>query len=619
MFRWKDSIQWKLIAVIVPLVTLAMGIIGITSYHRAQRELLARTEEAATASANGYSRDLETWLQSMVDSAVHMSLSPAVRSLDWNQQRAYLENVQQHFDYLHDIWVADRNGRFQTISGETGSLADQVHFQTALRGKANVNPNIITSKTSGERIVAVAAPIYDDSNRIAGVLGFSVSVEYIQSLVVDISAGANSYGFAIDGNGYVFAHPLPELRNMNVFEAGMGQGVSEALKDALAGKSGFTLYTWGDRKMYAAYAPISGTNWVLAIAIPEAVITDALAGIRNTTVLVVAASIVVLSLTIIWFVRRYVGSLSFLVQHLESMAQGEFHATVKQKTRDEVGRSFGALERLRAQLAEAIRQAAQLSHQLAVASQELSASTEETGASIEEIASTANEFAATVTAMSDNVQTMTQTAEAISSRVADGSRAVTTAVDGAARIRDTMAKLSQEIMELSQRTSNIGKIVDVIRGIADQTNLLALNAAIEAARAGEHGRGFAVVADEVRQLAEQSAQATGQIAQMIRQIQTETKDVVAAMEVGSEEAAAISQRIAESGKVLEQILEAVNGITAQIHSVATSAEQIGRGSQEIAATTEEQSASVEQMALQAQKLNEMAERLDSIVKQFRLE
>lgn len=621
MLGWKNaSIQWKLIRVIVPIVILAMAVIGIVAYQKAENELLLRIEDAASSLVEGYSSDIDTWLESLVDGAKHMSLSTAVRSMDWNQQRTYLEDIPNHFDYIADAWVADTNGQFRKPSGATGSFADREHFQVALQGKANINPRILNSKTSGERIAAVAAPIYDDRQSIAGVLGFTVPIDYIQRQVEGISLTEGSYGFVADGDGLVIAHPDPDLiLNLNLLEQAESKELSDGIKAGLAGKSGFVGYTWRGVDMYMAYAPIPTTNWVLGVAIPAQTISSSIAGMRNTTIIVVVLAIIVITVAVIVFVRMTVGRLSILVQHLESMAQGDLALVIKQKTNDEVGRSFGALAKLRAHLAESLREIGEASQTLAHASQELSASTEETGASIEEIASTTNQFAATVTKMSSDAQTMAKTANEISAIAEDGSRAVTNAVDSTKELQDSIARLSQVVAGLSERTNSIGKIVDVIRGIADQTNLLALNAAIEAARAGEHGRGFAVVADEVRQLAEQASQATGQIAEVIKDIQTETAEVVATMESESQKAAESSLTVSQGAQLLNQILAAIKGIIEQIHNVAQGAEEIGRGSQAMAATTEEQSASVEEMAAHAQELSEMAERLDNLVKHFRLE
>jgi methyl-accepting chemotaxis protein len=236
----------------------------------------------------------------------------------------------------------------------------------------------------------------------------------------------------------------------------------------------------------------------------------------------------------------------------------------------------------------------------------------------EQMAATSAEIAQNCIRTVDISSRATQTAM-------DGSQVVNNAVQSIQRIADKVQQSAKTVESLGARSEQIGNIVGTIEDIADQTNLLALNAAIEAARAGEQGRGFAVVADEVRALAERTTRATREIGEMIKTIQKETKSAVAAMEEGVQEVERGTEDAARSGQALEQILAQIGDVTSQINQIATAAEQqtattneISKSMHEITQVVSSASHSSQDTAGAASQLARMAEELKRIVAQFRM-
>jgi methyl-accepting chemotaxis protein len=185
-------------------------------------------------------------------------------------------------------------------------------------------------------------------------------------------------------------------------------------------------------------------------------------------------------------------------------------------------------------------------------------------------------------------------------------------------INEVVTALASEIRDLGQHSEEIGKMVALITGIADQTNLLALNAAIEAARAGDKGRGFAVVAEEVRHLAEQSAQAAGEITQLVRRIRESVQASVDRAGEGTRRVHEGIDVVGHTGGMFAQIADTIKSLTQGIAEIAATSEELAAGAEEMGATTEQQSASTQHMAQSAVEVAKAAETLDSHMSRFQV-
>ncbi|WP_035990232.1 methyl-accepting chemotaxis protein [Brevibacillus borstelensis] len=383
-------------------------------------------------------------------------------------------------------------------------------------------------------------------------------------------------------------------------------------------------------------------------------------GMRDTLLLLVI-SLAGGILLAVGLTRNIRNPLVKLVANVKEVASGNLRVEpLIIKNRDEFASLTQSFNEMTASLQTLIRQVSTSSEQVAASAEELTASAEQTSKATEQIAVTVQEVAAgtdrqvrsvdegsrvvremtaSIQHIAANAQSASSTAVQVAELAGEGNQAIQAAVQQMSAIHDSIRNLAGAVEGLGKHSQEIGHIIEVITGIAEQTNLLALNAAIEAARAGEHGRGFAVVADEVRKLAEQSSQSAAQIAKLINTIQEETVRAVDSMQAGNREVQSGIAAVHQAGETFGQIQYSIQDVTEQIQDVSAAVQQVSAhtdqvvevisliaegsdvtadGTQNVSAATEEQLASMEEIAASATSLSKLAEELQDTVSAFKI-
>jgi len=321
-----------------------------------------------------------------------------------------------------------------------------------------------------------------------------------------------------------------------------------------------------------------------------------------------------------------------LAEQADNVAKGDLTVEVVQHSEDEVGQLAASFKKMVENLRQTIGQVSEASSAVASASSEISSSTEEMAAGAQqqtsqagEVASAVEEMTKTIVENSKNASNTAETAKAAKEAAGLGGRVVQETIVGMQRIAEVVNKSAETVKALGKSSDQIGEIITVIDDIANQTNLLALNAAIEAARAGEQGRGFAVVADEVRKLAERTTKATKEIAGMIKQIQVDTKGAVSSMEEGTQKVEEGIKLADKAGASLGEIVEISQKVTDMIAQIAaaseqqsSASEQISKNVEGISSVTSQTASGTQQIARAAEDLNRLTENLQQVVEKFKL-
>ncbi|MEO9333827.1 methyl-accepting chemotaxis protein [Ectopseudomonas guguanensis] len=340
----------------------------------------------------------------------------------------------------------------------------------------------------------------------------------------------------------------------------------------------------------------------------------------------------VLAISVAFLLSRSIaGRLQQVVEVARNVAQGRLDSNIERAGRDEIGVLLDAFATMQQRLREMIGQiragAGQLveaAQNISSASTQLSVSTQEQSQAASSMAATVEELTVSINHVADNANEAHGLSSDSGRQSAEGGAVIQETLGSMQRIADTVQGAAAQIAELGQHSDQISSIVNVIKEIADQTNLLALNAAIEAARAGEQGRGFAVVADEVRLLAQRTANSTQEITEMIKKIQLGTRNAVSNMEIGVQQVNGGVEQASQAGDAIVAIRQAsgrvvdvVDQISLALREQTVASQDVARNVERIAQMSMQNSEAVADTSRTAQGLQQLAVSLEKQVASFR--
>ena len=628
------SIKTKLSVAIVLLIFVSLNVFGAASYWNAKKIIIQEMENNLQDMSKDNAQKLGMWVAERKSELSFLANSPLITDGTAETAIGYLKNEHKRNSLFLSFMMMDAKGDANFTTGEKINVAGREYFKQIMAGKTFVSDPVI-SKAEGKAVVVVAAPSPRNGSIIGGVAG-GVPLEDMSKLIGEIKAADSGYAYAVRSDGLIIIHPNTDMamKINGLTDASTPPALKEITAKMVKGEQGVAQYKFKGDVKYIAYAPIPGTTWSLAVNVPAKEVLAKL-NVLLWTSLVIILIVLVLAIAISLYIATSITKpLESMKSMLQDIAQGEGDLTKRldATSKDELGeasRCFNLfadkLHGLISQVAETTEMVASASVQLRLNSEHIATGTEEVAAQASTVATAGEEMAATSGDIAQNCSLAAGGSQLASAAAVSGSQVVDETICVMNSIAERVRATAQSVENLGSRSEQIGQIIGTIEDIADQTNLLALNAAIEAARAGEQGRGFAVVADEVRALAERTTKATKEIGEMIRTIQHETQAAVKAMEIGVGEVAKGSEKAADSGRALEKILGQINDVTMQINQVATAAE-------EQTATTAEISSNMHQItdvvaatskgayesAVSANQLSGLAGELRSVVGQFKL-
>ena len=650
----KLNIRNKFLFPTIALIIIGMGFSSGISYVKAKAALRAILTAELEKSASGVTNyitywikdrrfDIQTWSkQKVYRTAVADSFVGKAARKSASQNMAELK---KDYAYYENICLANLKGELVAASNPdlTGKLnvAERGYFKNAIQGNLNIS-KVTKSEATGNPIFVIASPVMIKNAPVGvlfGVLDLSV---FSQKFIDNIKVGDTGYAFMFNRDGVVIAHPgKSNILKLNVNDLDFG-------KEMVQNKNSVIVYTWKGVEKIVAQSNYKDLDWTVGVSAVSSEIMAPVAELGRINMLVALIVVILAALAIFLIANSVAKPINGVVAGLKDAAEGEGDLTKRLEinSKDEVGELASwfniFIEKVQLiirdvadnanQLNQSSGELSDISQQMTKGSEQASAKARTVSQSSVEMSSNMNSVAAAMEQASTNMSIVASAAEEMTATISEIASNTEKASTITGQAVSQASNASTQVDQLGQSAQEIGNVVETITEISEQVNLLALNATIEAARAGEAGKGFAVVANEIKELARQTAEATGEIKQKVDGIQKSTDGTVTEIETittvvnqvneivttiasAVEEQSVTTKEIANNVAQASQGVDEVNQNVSQSNSVAT---EISREIDEVTQTSGEISDSSAQVNISATDLAGLAGQLTEMVNKFKV-
>ena len=670
---FKNSIAIRLSFVVAACIALVLAIASSVlvssvdkTVDKLSRSDLNHLVSSAHMAADAYNKELENGIHRLskvfalaFPGSFRLSTNQTVKVGNQNSPAMLSGDTSLHNNFNSVDQFADATGGNATIfvrkdndfirlitsvKKEDGSRAvGTLLSRSSPAYKKTINGQNFTGKVTlfGREFITHYAPIKDLSGEVIGIryigIEFSASLNHLTENLLSQTVGQNGLIYIINDSQNQKRGSV-QLSSSQKTQSPVGMTGFEAAVDEMMQKgSGELVYTLSNNKGFeekylAYYERVPELQWIITATIPLSEVQQA----GNDLLLFSSISVILVILllsAVIWVATRsMVGApLNKAVRSLQQMAEGDYSQNVTVQRQDETGQLMTALQAMQAQMREVVKDIASTSSELATASNQLSGSSKlvangssQQSQSAASMASAIEELTVSIDRLSENAQEAERLSADSYQTAEDGAKVIESAGDEMQNISQTVKESSTTISDLGSLSDQISSIIMVIENIAEQTNLLALNAAIEAARAGEQGRGFAVVADEVRSLAARTTESAQEITATIGKMQTGSEDAVNKMSLGVEQVehgATLANQAGESIQGIrssaKQVMEVFKDISLMLKEQALSSNDVAKNVEHIASMSETNNNAVQDVAASAIELEKMAANLSAMTARFK--
>ncbi len=609
------SLQKKLTMFVVGLLVTLAALLSLVSYQQMRSQLLVGVKSESEAAANGYSRLIAEWVASK--RSIVTAMVPVAGSAD---VVTFFQRAAEGggFDLVY-AGYADKRTLFSSPQNLPPGYdpTGRPWYKMAAESGGSILTEPYADASTGNLVVSFATPVKSGGG-VSAVVAGDISIDRLVKDILALKLAGNGYAMLLSKDGKIIAHPDAKLslKGVGDLSSELATHVSELGQPS----KGLVDATVGGKSSLVLWQPVAGSDWTLALVMERSAVLAPLRSLLVKVLGIIAVFGIGVSLLAVATLNRMLKGLGQIRTAMQEIASGEGDLTrrIEVQSDDEVGQTAEAFNRFLGGLQGTIKEVTQASLSVASGATELSASAEQMSATTNEIAksgellhgatetvaSAITEFMASVEEVARNVKTSVEhTGETVEATEA-GAQGTQTTAEGMNRIHDASSKIANAIR--------------VIQEIAQQTNLLSLNAAIEAAKAGEQGKGFAVVAEEVRKLADRSRQAAVEIEKLLHETQVAVDGGVSSVQNISGLMERIQSSIKRVSSLINEIGTATREQSTTASEIANRMEESAREIGQNAVATQELSATVHEISRTASDLARIANSLAQAMARFKV-